>query len=70
MWQPMSTAPKDGSWVLLRGGAITYKWDGDTQPPCVVGQFATEPGVWQFAWYDGGYLGEYETPAEWMPVPA
>lgn len=70
-------APKDGTWVLLKGGNIGYTWDGDSQPPVVCAQFThylngseQEEGNWQFAWYDGGYLGEYENPTAWMPVPA
>lgn len=67
-WQPIETAPKDGSWVLLTGGTVEYGWDADQQPPAVVGQ-ARGQG-WQFAWYDSGYYGEYEKPSHWMPVPA
>jgi hypothetical protein len=70
-WQPIETAPRDESWVLLTGGKIDYGWDGETQPPVVVGQWGkdfSEP-CWQFAWYDSGYYGEYEKPTHWMPLP-
>lgn len=75
-WQPIETAPKDGTWVRLKGGAITYCWDGDNEPPEVVAQYThyingttkTE-GWWQFAWYDGGYYGKYEAPTHWRPLP-
>jgi hypothetical protein len=66
-WQPINTAPKDGTWVLVRGGEIYYGWDGDTKPTMVVAQFINE--CWQFAWYDSGCYGEYENPTEWMPLP-
>jgi hypothetical protein len=66
-WQPIETAPKDGTWVLLTGGKVDYGWDGETLPPCVVGQWDGER--WQFAWYDGGHYGHYEAPTHWMPVP-
>lgn len=73
-WQPIETAPRDGTWVLLTGGLIDYGWYEDTQPQCVAGHFASlmpaPEGRWQFAWYDGGYLGEYEQPTHWMPLPA
>jgi len=74
-WQPIETAPKDGTWVLLSGGSIYYGWDGETFPPHVVAQFIGGPKYreeqcWQFAWYDGGYYGEYENPTHWMPLPA
>lgn len=74
-WQPIATAPKDGTWVLLAGGAIRYGWDGNDPPRCVAGQFTDELNGadghdrWQFAWYDGGYYGEYESPTHWQPLP-
>lgn len=70
-WRDIETAPKDGTWVQLYGGAIEYRWDGDSEPPVVVGQYTTEmnQGCWQFAWYDGGYYGEYRDPTHWMPIP-
>ena len=75
-WQPIATAPRDGTWILLAGGGINYGWDGGDAPPCVAGQFTTYlnggtvDGHWKFAWYDGGYYGEYEDPTHWMPLPA
>ena len=75
-WQPIETAPRDGTWILLMGGEIVYGWHSPSVPPMVVGQYTThlngqevEPH-WQFAWYDGGYYGEYENPTHWMPLPA
>jgi len=74
-WQPIGTAPMDGSWILLAGGSISYGWDGDGVPDAVTGQYAEclngrkTKGRWQFAWYDGGYYGEYENPTHWMPLP-
>ena len=67
-WRPIEIAPTDGSWILLTGGSIEYGWDNmDDQPVMVVGQKMTEG--WQFAWYDGGYYGEYVCPTQWMPLP-
>ena len=74
-WQDISTAPTDGTWILLTGGKIDYGWDVDDKPNIVVGQVTNELNGyeskrrWQFAWYDGGYYGEYENPTHWMPLP-
>jgi hypothetical protein len=74
VWQPIDTAPRDGSWVLLSGGKCVDEVI-DTKPRPVVGQWTTylnsgtTSGNWQFAWYDGGCYGEYENPTHWMALP-
>lgn len=58
-WQPIETAPKDGTFVLLFGPhhragqdrQLTACWDGQT---------------WESA--DDGY-GIYLKPTHWMPLP-
>ena len=75
-WLPIATAPRDGTWVLLAGGECDYDEESDAKTRPVVGQWRnyrngrTTDWHWQFAWYDGGYYGEYETPTHWMPLPA
>lgn len=77
MWHPIETAPRDGTWILLAGGTCDGD-DGDYDGRPVVAQWTTrlncrtDPkyGRWQFAWYEGGYDGEYEDPTHWMPLPA
>lgn len=75
-WQPIESAPKDGAWVLLTGGGVGYGWDGGPVPEVVAGQYTNELNGgtteyhWQFAWYDGGYYGVYESPTHWRPLPA
>ena len=74
-WLPIATAPHDGSWVLLYGGECDIDENSDNKRRPVVGQWTTErncdavDGHWQFAWYDGGYYGEYESPIHWIPLP-
>jgi len=72
-WKDIRTAPMDGTWVQLRGGSIDYGWDGKTQPPYVIAQFMNaelpEKEAWMFAWYDGGFYGEYCSPTHWRPAP-
>lgn len=69
-WQPIETAPKDGTWIMLTGGDIVYRWDGESKPPVVCAQaYRPEPNSWQFAWYDSGFYGEYVGPTHWAPIP-
>ena len=71
-WQPIETAPRDGTWVLVYG-ALEYSDEGDVTRQAVA-QF-TETlnarkcnGRWAMAWYDGGYYGMI-VPSHWMPLP-
>lgn len=67
-WQTIGSAPRDGTWVLLKGGLIDYGWDDDNDfPPVVCGKACGNS--WQFANYDSGYYGEYVNPTHWMPIP-
>ena len=55
-WQPMGTAPKDGTWILIFHGqwklnyALVY-WDDHFT-----------------CWHDGDYHSEYYRPSHWMPL--
>lgn len=65
MWQPIETAPKDGSQILVRSGGIVavVSWE----------DYAVElyDGV---GWRDDGDMGWGGTvglePKQWMPIPA
>lgn len=71
-WQPIETAPKDGTWIIVFGG---YAADDDADRTFAIVQWSnylncgkTYPR-WMFAWYDGGYYGRYYDPTHWMPLP-
>jgi hypothetical protein len=75
-WQPIDTAPNDGTWILLYGGNCGEdEYDGGSRivsaqwTRFLNGQKMVK-GHWQFAWFDGGYYGEYKNPTHWMPLPA
>ena len=76
-WQPIETAPKDGTHVLLSyPGRITYgywlvlevgKLVGDCGGACRCPEYDEAPDPF---WYseDGGFTEEYP-PTHWMPLP-
>lgn len=74
-WKPIETAPKDGTWILVCGGSCGQ--ESDTDPSCVSAHYTNylngrtfeNDGWWQWAWFDGGYYGRYESPTHWMPLP-
>lgn len=75
-WQPIATAPKDGTWVMLRGGSIDWQHVGDdgVQPPCVFARWAGGECLigdeWVVTEYDTGVCSvTYENPTHWRPVP-
>lgn len=64
-WQPIETAPKDGSWVVILVYEESADWCKDDYPNGVpyaeVSRYADE-GYWQS---DSIY-----SPTYWMPLPA
>jgi hypothetical protein len=81
-WQPIETAPRDGTWVLLTGGECESNEESDNRGRVVTAQWTTEYrsnagdrliadfGRWEFAYYDSGVYGEYENPTHWQPLPS
>ena len=72
-WQPIESAPKDGTWVLLCGG-ITDEDDcgGVTVHRPVVafyGESFYEDGWW-FSYWDSDWRTDYNGPTHWMRLPA
>ena len=76
-WQPIETAPKDGTEVLLYApGRLTYgAWTEPSDVPEIKYRdgFAPEPEWEEFApfWssWDGGFTEDHP-PTHWMPLPA
>lgn len=68
-WQPIETAPKDGTPILLTGGNVDYgeRYDEEAfRPPCVVGWW--DRYGWRFCSYDSGCYGDYSGPTHWQSL--
>lgn len=63
-WQPISTAPKDGTWVLLTGG---NEFSRTPVGPCVVAFWDRDD--WVYAYWDGDWYSAYENATHWMAIP-
>ena len=82
IWQPIKTAPKDGTVILLRGGKIDPLYV-DSAPDGMehlyerpvtgwwqdVHEFVCGDASWRYCLYDSGIYGEYEEPTHWAPIP-
>ena len=76
-WQPIETAPTDGTAVLLLIDDGDFPLD-DCNPCISIGSYGTEGGpeydpTWCFAgwnWCQDLYVRGNGTPTHWMPLPA
>ena len=72
VWQPIETAPKDGTWVLLSGGRTTeiesLYWKVPLDRP-VTAFWEEGMGRWAFCYWDGMWRETYEHPTHWCPLP-
>lgn len=78
-WRPIETAPKDGTWVLLRGGETTEYDAPDAISEKMVARPVTafylrEKGWhawegWAVSFWDSAWRTAYNNPTHWMPIP-
>jgi hypothetical protein len=63
-WQPINTAPKDGTHVLLIS-KVNTQWVGSWRLPRL-GEPQNQ-SYYEYEWRDGG--GRWSTPTHWRPLP-
>jgi hypothetical protein len=70
-WQPISTAPKDETWIIVTGGQPDPgTWYGsENVPAMVVAMWEVEGGYWTFDNWDGDWRSDYLDPTHWMQLP-
>jgi hypothetical protein len=71
-WQPIETAPKDGTRILLGGGWYDDEAGGPVRVSMVARWAQLNRGThgWLIAEREGGYNNvTYDDPTHWMPVP-
>ena len=71
-WQPIETAPKDGTWVMLYGKESWTEQDDKVQP-IVVGFWNAssrykEDWGWAFCFWDSDWRSTFDA-THWMPLP-
>jgi hypothetical protein len=62
-WQPMETAPQDGTMILLFPSS---EWTEDTDGDYEVTYWDADLG----GWYQHQHPDDYDGPTHWMPLPA
>jgi hypothetical protein len=69
-WQPIETAPRDGTWILLTGGV--YHDETGERPSLIAAKWMTISGfpAWIVGYLQSGFhYSNYDDPSHWMPLP-
>jgi len=72
VWRDISTAPRDGTEILLTGQPLSTEDDYEQFCRCVVGFYDTgdwdDEHIWNCYHWDGDWRTYYE-PTHWCPIP-
>lgn len=79
--QPIETAPKDGTWILVFGGRATEESYNPSELPekdlcrSVVARWDPDKkneneddGGWVYAFWDGAWYSVYDQPTHWASL--
>lgn len=76
-WQPIETAPKDGTRIILFGGEYWCDWQREVKGPAIAAWINSpdRPDKWDKCWTvaaaESGYEGAfYDNPTHWLPLDA
>jgi hypothetical protein len=79
-WQPIETAPRNGTWVLISGGDVSEACHAQDEyetrgGPAVAAfwqgdEIDDEAGWWSYAFWDMNWRSSFERPTHWRPLPA
>lgn len=71
MWQDISTAPKDGTVVLVYGFSESDYVDlEDGEPGITRSTYPAYVSIQKHIWWLAGELYQIRLPTHWMPLPA
>jgi hypothetical protein len=73
-WQPIETAPKDGTPILIAGGTYADDWPPGANPfsGVTIASFDRMETADEFAWQGEKQAHDvyrYHAPTHWMPLP-
>jgi len=66
-WQPIETAPKDGTELLLFGAFAWNGYDDQTMTGSTVGRWDSDERAWVAS--NANPYVDYGEPTHWMPLP-
>ena len=77
-WQAIDTAPKNGEFIMLKGGKTSEQfYDDEEDKICMARPVIAKwidadgffPGYWSFAFFDGDWRISYDDPTHWRYPP-
>jgi len=69
-WQPIETAPKDGSKIMISGDSyVTIGWWEEDKGKTLISADKPYWEPYDFSYWDRYDIGDWFTPTHWMPLP-
>lgn len=74
-WQPIETAPKDGTWIMVAGTVWAGEVGGvarNANPEVSIANYTSGKSDYPGDWWNeagGDYYATWCQPTHWMPLP-